>query len=294
VLPHDPPTIIVRIAGAVAAPRYVHGHTTDAQWQRLRQEPAPWAELASDRLIITVPSHLIRELDNPGEVMAFWNDVLDGHAALAAWERRDQPERIVADRQLSAGWMHAGYPIKIPTPQTDRGLVDLEYLRERGDRWGFFHELGHNHQSACWTFSGTGEVTVNLFSLYTYEHQMGIPIGETRREMQPEVRREAKTQHIAAGAPFDQWQRSPFLALTMYVELIEEFGWDAFKKVFAEYRDLPAGERPRNDDEKRDQWMWRFSKTVGKNLGPFFDQWGVPVSQSAKDRVSELPVWLPE
>jgi hypothetical protein len=189
---------------------------------------------------------------------------------LAAWEYRNQPERIVADRQLSAGWMHAGYPIVIPT-QTERGLVDLEYLRTRGDRWGFFHEIGHNHQAADWTFSGTGEVTVNLFSLYSYEHQIGKPIGETRREMRPEVRAAAKARHIEAGAPFEQWQRDPFLALGMYVELIDEFGWDAFKKVFAEYRDLPANERPRNDNEKRDQWMWRFSKTVGKNLGPFFD-----------------------
>ena len=42
-----------------------------------------------------------------------------------------------------------------------RGLVDLEYLRTRGDRWGFFHELGHNHQLGDRTFSGSGEVTVS-------------------------------------------------------------------------------------------------------------------------------------
>ena len=290
----EAPPVLVEIAGAVVAPYYEHGRTTFWAWRQSRQAPGPWAELVSDRLILTVPSHLIRELDNPGEVMEFWNAVLDGHASLAAWERRDQPERIVADRQLSAGWMHAGYPIVIPSPQTDRGLVDLEYLRTRGDRWGFFHELGHNHQAADWTFSGSGEVTVNLFTLYTFVHSYNMSISETRREMRPEVRKAAKEAHIAAGAPFARWQADPFLALTMYVELIEEFGWDALKTVFAEYRDLPANERPRNDNEKRDQWMWRFSKTVGKNLGPFFDQWGVPVSQGAKDLVSDLPVWLPE
>jgi hypothetical protein len=79
----------------------------------------------------------------------------------------------------------------------------------------------------------------------------------------------------------------------MYVELIEEFGWQAFRDVFAEYRSLSPNERPRSDDEKRDQWMCRFSKRVGKNLGPFFDQWGVPVSQTAKDSIADLPVWLP-
>ncbi|MCL2745428.1 MAG: M60 family metallopeptidase [Planctomycetaceae bacterium] len=285
--------VSVQIAGAVESPYYVLGTTTDEQWKQSRQAPGPWAELASDRLIITVPAHLIRELDNPKAVMEFWNDVLDGHASLAAWTHRKRPERIVADRQISAGWMHSGYPIGTPT-QTERGLVDLAYLKEKGDRWGFFHELGHNHQSGDWTFSGSGEVTVNLFTLYTFMHQYNTPPGEARRNLSPESRKAAKAKHIAAGAPFEQWKSQPFLALMMYVELIDEFGWDAFKKVFAEYRDLPANERPRNDDEKRDQWMRRFSKTVGKNLGPFFYQWGVPVSQGAKDAVSNLPVWLPE
>jgi len=295
VVPHNAPaeTLSVQIDGAVEAPYYVFGQTTDEEWKQSRQSPAPWAELASDRVILTVPSHLVRELDNPKEVMEFWNGVLDACAELAAWEGRTRPERITADRQISAGWMHAGYPVMTPT-QTERGLTDLAYLKERGDKWGFFHEFGHNHQSGDWTFSGSGEVTVNLFTLYIFEKMYGIPISETRREMRPEVRKAAKEQHIAAGAPFAQWQRDPFLALTMYVELIEEFGWESFIAVFGEYRRLPANQRPRNDDEKRDQWMVRFSNQVGKNLGPFFDQWGVPASQGAKDSIAELPVWLPE
>jgi hypothetical protein len=288
-------SVSVQIDGAVEAPYYVFGTTTDEQWKKSRQAPAPWAELASDRLIITVPSHLIRELDDPKAVMQFWNDVLDADAELAGWaKKRIRPERIVADRQISVGWMHAGYPVMTQT-RTERGLVDLAYLAEKGDRWGFFHELGHNHQAPRdWTFDGTVEVTVNLFTLHNFLKQYNIPISETRPEMRPEVRKSAKEKHLAAGAPFDKWKRDPFLALTMYLELIDEFGWESFKAVFAEYRGRSAEERPRNDDEKRDQWMCRFSKKVGKNLGPFFDQWGIPVSQAAKDSIADLPVWLPE
>jgi hypothetical protein len=296
VVPRNVPqeTVKVQIDGAVEAPYYVFGATTDEQWQKSRTAPGPWAELASDRVVITVPSHLVRELDNPKELMQFWNGVLDADAKLAGWpQKRVRPERITADRQISAGWMHSGYPVMTPT-QTERGLVDLAYLKERGDRWGFFHEFGHNHQSGDWTFNGTVEVTVNLFSLYNYEKQYGTPIAETRREMRPEVRRAAKAKYIADGADFNTWKSDPFLALGMYVELIEEFGWESFIEVFGEYRELPPNERPRNDDAKRDQWMCRFSKKVGKNLGPFFDQWGVPVSQEAKDSIADLPVWLPE
>ena len=295
VVPRNTPqeTISVQIDGAVEAPYYVFGKTTDEQWLQSRTAPGPWAELASDRVIITVPSHLVRELDNPKELMQFWNDVLDADAKLAGWpQKRVRPERITADRQISAGWMHSGYPVMTPT-QTEKMLVDLDRLKKEGE-WGFFHEFGHNHQSSDWTFNGTGEVTVNLFSLYNYEKQCNTPIEATRREMQPEVRKAAKAKYITEGADFNKWKSDPFLALGMYVELIEEFGWEPFCEVFAEYRELPQGERPRNDDEKRDQWMCRFSKKVGKNLGPLFDQWGVPVSQAAKDSIADLPVWLPE
>jgi hypothetical protein len=87
---------------------------------------------------------------------------------------------------------------------------------------------------------------------------------------------------------------APFWPLCMYIQLEQAFGWAAFQDVFEEYRKLPPAERPKNDDEKRDQWMERLSRRVGKNLGPFFQAWGVPTSDDARSRVAELPKWLPE
>jgi len=36
------------------------------------------------------------------------------------------------------------------------------------------------------------------------------------------------------------------------------------------------------------------SRNTGKNLGPFFELWGVPTSQAARDSIKDLPVWIPE
>ena len=77
----------------------------------------------------------------------------------------------------------------------------------------------------------------------------------------------------------------------MYDQLRKEFGWAPFKKVFADYRDLPADKRPKTDAEKRDQWMVRFSHAIGRNLGPFFEHWKIPVSASARQSIADLPVW---
>jgi hypothetical protein len=283
--------IDVKIRGAVPAPYYVHGVTTPEEWKRVRAYPGPWAELQGKNVILTVPSRLVRTLDHPAALMDFWDSVLDQCADLAARPReRERPERLVADIQISVGYMHAGYPIMTHLDAAER-MVDLAHMK-RGD-WGMFHELGHNHQHRDWTFAGTVEVTCNLFTLYVFEKLCGAPAA-THKSLAPEKRAQTVAQYVAGGRDFDHWKAKPFLALVMYVQLREEFGWETFRKAFAEYRALPKAERPKNDAEKRDQWLVRFSRATGKNLGPFFRAWGVPTSDAARAEVADLPAWMPE
>jgi hypothetical protein len=109
----------------------------------------------------------------------------------------------------------------------------------------------------------------------------------------PPVRAKNEAKYIANGADFAKWQADPFLALIMYQQLRDAFGWETYQKVFAEYRDLPAAEHPKTDLEKHDQWMVRFSKAAGRNLGPFFQHWGVPTSEGARQSIAKLPAWTP-
>jgi hypothetical protein len=283
----------VSIAGAVQAPYFVLGKTSETEWKStLRNYPAPWAELESGKVIFTVPSSAIRELDNPAELMEYWNRVMDGIADLATTPReRTKPERIVADVQISAGYMHSGYPIMTHLDVVGM-VVDTKALTTKGS-WGHYHELGHNHQAPEWTFDGTTEVTCNLFSLYVYDQVLKLGL-QGHNAIGTQARERNLKQYFGNGAKFEEWKKEPFIALTMYYQLIEAFGWDAFKKTFAEYRALPKEQRPKNDDEERDQWLVRFSKTVGKNLGPFFEAWQVPTSQAARDSIKDLPGWMPE
>lgn len=290
-------TVEVTIAGAVEAPYFRLGETTAAEWRdRLRSLKAPYAELGTDKLFLTVPSSAIRNLDDPTPVLRFWDEVLDAQADLAQRPRaRDYPERFVADRQIGYGYMHAGYPIMTFNDVKDF-VVDEAALRKDGS-WGHFHELGHNHQQGDWTFDGTGEVTTNLFTVYTYDRVLGSPSHEggpgNRARLTPERLRATWEAYDRAGRKFDDWKGDPFLALSMYIQLEQAFGWQAYMRVFAEYRALPDAERPKNDDEKRDQWMVRFSRQVNRNLCPFFAMWGVPVSEAACDSVAGLGAWDP-
>ncbi len=293
--PREADPFSVCISGAVEAPFFRLGRTDPEAWRaKIRFYPAPWAELASDKVVLTVPSRVIRKLDDPQRLMRFWDRVLDACADLATRPHaRKRPERYVADVQISAGWMHAGYPIMTHLP-TAEVMVSVDKIKAKG-AWGLFHEMGHNHQSRDWTFSGTGEVTVNLFTLYVQDKVL----GKRGKGFMPGPKRDAKwandwAAYRATGPDFAHWKRKPFLALIPYVQLQEAFGWTTYKKVFAEYRRLRPKHRPKTDAQKRDQWLTRFSRNAGKNLGPFFQTWGIPTSDEARAKIADLPVWMPE
>ncbi len=283
--------IDVQISGAVAAPLFVLGETDPGAWRdEIRDAPAPWAEIAGRNMIVTTDAREVRRLDDPTAVAETWDRILDLAAELAAWsDLRESPERFVVDRQISVGYMHAGYPIMAHLDQ-QANLVNARHLRSEGN-WGFFHEVGHNHQNYDWTFD-TLEVTVNLFTLYVYERLVGIPVTSQWKGTH-RSRAELMARYDFTNPNFDQWKREPMLALVMYAQMQEAFGWDAYRQVFETYLELPPDERPRTDAEKRDQWLVRFSRTVGRNLGPFFEAWGVPTSEAARDSISELPDWMP-
>jgi hypothetical protein len=277
----------VEIAGAVEAPWFVLGETKIEEWPEIRMRKAPWAELGTDKMIVTLPSRAVRQLDDPRPVLEFWNSVMDACADLRQMPReRRSPERFVCDRQISVGYMHSGYPLMCHLDQ-EGWLGNVERLRK--GNWGLFHEIGHNHQVGDWTFGGTTEVTVNLFTLFVYEKICGI--DRPRPNLYGEHRAKTIAEYRKMGRKFSYWKKKPFLALIMYMQLQEAFGWEAFQQVFKNYQ---GAKKPRNDAEKRDLWMIRFSRHVGRNLGPFFDDWGVPTSEQARNSLTDLPVWMPE
>jgi hypothetical protein len=284
------------ILGGFPSARFILGQTTAEQWAEMRRDaPAPWGEVESASLILTAPLSELKNLDNPAELMGFWDRILQAQADLAGWSSTPaSPERIVFDQQISAGYLHSGYPIMGPLSLAGPSL-STAYMSKSGDfeggRWGYYHELGHNHQSDDWTFRGTVEVTVNLFSLYSFEAVNGVPVAQNPRGS-AQFRKKEMGQINWKNPDFTKLDA--FQALVMYEQLEQAFGWETFKTLFRKYRALPDSERPRTDLEKRDRWLLEFSKQTGKNLGPFFQAWGLETSPEARASISNLPCWAPD
>ena len=59
---------------------------------------------------MTVPSREIRDLSNPTDLMDWWDIALEMEHELYGYLPWPRVERAVFDAQISAGWMHSGYP----------------------------------------------------------------------------------------------------------------------------------------------------------------------------------------
>uniref|UniRef100_W5NAB8 TRPM8 channel-associated factor homolog n=1 Tax=Lepisosteus oculatus TaxID=7918 RepID=W5NAB8_LEPOC len=270
------------------APFFRLGESSVSQWRSsARHCPAPWAELEADSVILTVPSDSVCSLDDPTPLLSLWNRITKGVAKLAATAPRfPRQERIVADVQISAGWMHSGYPIMIHLKSV-KEIADLQHMKEAG-MWGPIHEMGHNQQRELWDIRPhTTEATCNLWSVYIHEEVLGIPRHKAHEELRPHTRKNRIKDYVRKGATLEHWH--VWTALETYLQLQEGFGWKPYMQLFSDYQEMSG--TGLDNKGKMNLWAERFSLQVKRNLAPFFRAWGWPIEEPLAAKLAALPAW---
>jgi hypothetical protein len=294
------------IDNAIASIYYEYGKTSQKEWeQQLKQNKAPWGELVTDNVILTLPDSILQQLQVPSKVMKMWSTIIGGEMELAQIPQPFyRPQRMVIDEHIGGGFMHSGYPVMIHhAPSVHMLSADVIANPEKllvpskgGANWGFFHEIGHNMQNLDWVFGGTTEVSCNFFSLYMFDRLLGGR-DDAHTGISNETTQLLMQNYFSKGANYETWKSDPFLGLVMFRQLQEGFGWESFKTFFREFQQLaakfPDGSYASTDQKKRDLWAQKFSTITGRNLVPFFEKWGIPISQEAATAVAALPTWMP-
>lgn len=299
-------TADIKISHAISAPLYQLGNTTQHEWEsRLKNNKSPWGELASDDIIITIPDSVLQKVKDPERVMKLWNLIIGGEMDLAQIPQPFyRPQRMVVDEHIGGGFMHSGYPIMVhhsPTKNmfSEDIIANPELLMKPskgGANWGFFHEIGHNMQNLDWVFGGTTEVSCNFFSIYMFDRLIGGR-DDAHTGISNTNTHEMMKKYFAEGAEYEKWKKDPFLGLIMFRQLQEGFGWTSFKKFFHAYQAMsakdPNGSYANTDQKKRDLWVETFSNITGRNIAPFFEKWGIPISEEVKDQMKKYTEWMP-
>lgn len=280
-------SVRVRVEGALPQAVYSRGVSDVQAFKAAVRGPAPVALLEErGKVRLVVPSSAAREVSAPDEVMAFWTGFYDAHARLA---HEPAPRRYEShwlfDPQVGFGYANASSD-RINHPALAVGWA-LRTKTGDEDWWLFAHELGHQFQTADWTGGGITEVAVNLFSMYTINFYINSGGERGSAGFKDDMIDHASLLGLS-------WESAGlFERLELYRQLVFEFGWPVFERVFASYYDEAY---PREVyGGHLDGFAIRFSAISGRDISGFLKRWGYPLTAQAEATIASfsLPGWSP-
>lgn len=301
--------LTIEVDGAIRAPYFVLGKNTNQEWtDEIRQYPAPYAELVTEHLAVSVPMELLKDAEDIESLLQYWDNFVSNHDWIGGTESyRTGPDRVNIDVQISNGGLHAGYPIQGPTSNPSSvDFFNLPLMQREGN-WGFFHEVGHEMQRQphlwdsgsddnAFTFNNSIEVSVNIFSNAAMEKM--APLASKDSEWGYSVYHnlvfERAKETINEDSTFDDKDR-----VQLFFSLADGFGWDMYRKVLSSYvQDSlnDSSDYPTDEQTKKDQWLIRWSRFTGFDLTVYMrDLWRLEVSDETIAEVAgmQLPSWLP-
>lgn len=163
-------------------------------------------------------------------------------------------------------------------------------LARSTDWWTMWHEIGHTYQTPQYTWSGLGEVTVNISSLAAEKRTTGGNMLDDSPGLQQRISR-------YFADPVDKrhfenlTDEGPFYPLFLFDQLRRSFGDDFYAALSQKYRVRRALGRPSegSDRQKIDSFALLTSEVADRDLGPFFRAWGVTVSEEVLAVMAQHP-----
>lgn len=284
--------VVVNISGGNAQPVWIDGSTDPADFAREMEAfaAAPVVTHVSQRVFADIQRSVLdvpdvkREYD-PGEMSARLDrvrretDDVYGLRYGSVGVARKHPGRVYIAGPDSGG----AYAF------ATEGWLSLHVshgasaaLATGSDHWVLWHEIGHTYQTLDYTWTGLLEVTVNISSLAIEQRERGSNTLDRSPDVQERLTRYF-AQPVVDRRFADLVSESPFFPLMMFDQLRRSFGEGFYPAVSQAYRIRRAtGERaPLSDQEKIDLFAEVTSEVAGRDLGPFYTQWGLGVSRSS-------------
>ncbi len=270
----------VVVDGAVEVPWFVFGEHTNADWLEVRDRGTPFGVLrcATTVLVIESEGHL-RDLDDPHEVMAVWEPLIEEIAGFYAYDR-GRELRIHHDYQPAGGV--SAFPLSYGVSSV---LTDSHALRVQGHPLTM-HEHGHHADSGQIIFHEFGETSPNIggkYAQYSYSNfawKQELPVG--------------RVNNYVFTLSDDLWDHFNHyrvdVKVTPFDSIASVFGWETVKAVVHALTALP-GDQADTSQQVLDQWLAHLGAETGFDLAPFLELWQLSFSEEGKAAVADLPAW---
>ncbi|WP_230459923.1 M60 family metallopeptidase, partial [Sansalvadorimonas verongulae] len=157
----------ITISGAVRAPWFKLGRDTPEQWRAyIRDYPAPWAEFEGKYSVLTLPSAMVRDLEDPTPVITFYDQVIQEAHALTGLSDNAEDERDRAPDNLYHFTIDVQQLHNFLAVSHQYGFVLYWLAFKNPFRWldssdamasgMLFHEVGHSLEPVHFYFEPPG------------------------------------------------------------------------------------------------------------------------------------------
>lgn len=304
----------VELDGALDAPVYKLGETTQEQWRTLKNAPGAWGYLETPLWTGYFSREQLQTMEDPSKTASYWHQAVktaDEFLGYAPWRIRG--ESMLIDRDIVVGYGHAGYPVMMAygAEKPDNANALAGRGPTQGD-WGFLHELGHTFQDSFdgnYTMATHAEVDVNLVPGLILQklHKRTCWDNSSHGTFDAKSRLADWEKWTALPVAEQTWDKACKMNVSydLYFTLAECFGWELYSKAFGRlmrWLQKPGADpvldsiAEKSPSAKRDRFFVLFSQESGHNLLPFFEKYGLDrgefkLGDSVKTAVAKLPKW---
>ena len=292
----------VSFSGVIESPRFILGETTDAEWETLRNNPAPWGELVGKNIIFIVHREALQALDHPQELMSWWDDNVRAHEGFYNYDI-GIPLRIHTCLNPVMGV--STWPL-YEKKETIVNLLNLPRMKAYNDGL-FLHEHGHHCDDKRMMFTQIGESTCNWAGYYMKGTRGDFNWKDTEEmhllrlfDPSDEPHQHMITTEKWWTTKFDSHYWSYPLTSVM-IGYAQSFGWEAFKTVVHRFThpDDPINQLPAyaksnlEDQDKIDLWLIFLSQEAQHDIRPYFAHFHLTASNTANQLIDslKLPKW---
>ncbi|HAT4519411.1 TPA: S-layer protein [Serratia marcescens] len=281
----------IKMTGGKNLPLFIYGSSTNADWKKELSiyKNAPFVQLLSNRVIITLPSkvHASNPITEPSSTFSMIHSILDFQSELSGFdgiEIQDRPSPLrhhflvdfrSSNKAKEEFYMYATDEFIGMLPENAAELTNPKKLSYS---WAIWHEIGHTYQQESWTWNSLTEINVNIFSLYIQEKLGGESRIAIRENGEPSAHDQAQKYIAKKNKSYiDDNEDEVFIKLVMFEELKDKYGWNLFTELFKYFRSTPLP-RDASDDTKIHTFVSAICEITGDDLRTFFDKWGIPSS----------------